>query len=201
LTTIVPVSISAFWDTFVMPLCCQQLTQRLRIAASLAQMDTSITIQLYVYTVFNTFFLGVIGGAAITGVGEAIENGQIAELIGESLPTASNYFLNYAAVHALFTNLFRYFWPHDGTVLFQFLRLVKLAAQPFTERERWIIRSTPSFRWVLDEHRRRSTALDGARRHALAPRQSLTPSIPDALTRAMSLFRSPDLLDTTPAFC
>ena len=196
-----PVSISAFWDTFVMPLCCQQLTQRLRIAASLAQMDTSITIQLYVYTVFNTFFLGVIGGAAITGVGEAIENGQIAELIGESLPTASNYFLNYAAVHALFTNLFRYFWPHDGTVLFQFLRLVKLAAQPFTERERWIIRSTPSFRWVLDEHRRRSTALDGARRHALAPRQSLTPSIPDALTRAMSLFRSPDLLDTTPAFC
>ena len=190
MTTIVPVSISAFWDTFVMPLCCQQLTQRLRIAASLAQMDTSITIQLYVYTVFNTFFLGVIGGAAITGVGEAIENGQIAELIGESLPTASNYFLNYAAVHALFTNLFRYFWPHDGTVLFQFLRLVKLAAQPFTERERWIIRSTPSFRWVLDEHRRRSTALDGARRRSTAldgaRRRSTTCACAPSITHSLN---------------
>ena len=146
LTTIVPVSISAFWDTFVMPLCCQQLTQRLRIASSLAELDIAITVQLYVFTVFNTFFLGVIGGAAMTGIGSAIENGQVAQLIGESLPTASNYFLNYTAVHALFTNLFRYFWPHDGTVLFQGLRLFRLASQPFTERERWIIRSTPSFR-------------------------------------------------------
>lgn len=152
-----------------MPLCCQQLTQRLRIAVSLPQMDRDITVQLYVFTVFNTFFLGVLGGAAITGIGAAIQNGQVADLIGQSLPTASNYFLNYAAVHALFTNLFRYFWfvldrirslahprwfthpcsitrPHDGTVLFQGLRLIRLAAQPFSERERWIIRSTPSFR-------------------------------------------------------
>lgn len=146
LTTIVPVSISAFWDTFVMPLCCQQLTQRLRMASSLAELDIAITIQLYVYTVFNTFFLGVIGGAAVTDIGTAIENGRFAELIGESLPSASNFFLNYVAVHALFTNLFRYFWPHDGTVLFQVLRLFRLASQPLSERERWIVRSTPSFR-------------------------------------------------------
>lgn len=146
LTTIVPVSISAFWDTFVMPLCCQQLTQRLRMAPSLAELDIAITIQLYVFTVFNTFFLGVLGGAAVTDIGTAIEDGQFADLIGESLPAASNYFLNYTAVHALFTNMFRYFWPHDGTVLFQGLRLFRLASQPFTERERWIIRSTPSFR-------------------------------------------------------
>ena len=146
LTTIVPVSISAFWDTFVMPLCCQQLTQRLRRASSLADLDIAITVQLYAFTVFNTFLLGVLGGAAIAGIGSALENGAVANLIGESLPTASNYFLNYTAVHALFTNLFRYFWPHDGTVLFQGLRLLRLAAQPFTERERWIIRSTPSFR-------------------------------------------------------
>jgi hypothetical protein len=53
--------------------------------------------------------------------------------------------MNYVAVHALFTNLFRYVWPHDGTILFVFFRAVGLH-RPKSERDEWIIRSPPSYR-------------------------------------------------------
>jgi len=83
LTTVAPVSISAFWDTFVMPLCFYLCTQRLRKASSLLGLDVAIAVQLYVFTVFNTFFLGVLGGAAISGLGNALADGNVAEMIGE----------------------------------------------------------------------------------------------------------------------
>lgn len=49
----------------------------------------------------------------------------------DALPGASNYFLNYIAIHAAFTNWFRYFWPHDGTVLFAIFRMLGLASCTF----------------------------------------------------------------------
>ena len=146
LTSIVPVALSAFWDTFVMPLTLYMSTQRLRTHTSFTTLDSAIAIQLYVFSVFNTFFLGVLGGAALAQIGTAISQDNVVGLLGESLPGASNFFLNYVAVHTFFTNFFRFCWPHDGTVLFQLLRILKLAKEPYSEREAWIIRSTPSFR-------------------------------------------------------
>lgn len=146
LTSIVPVALSAFWDTFVMPLTLYMSTQRLRTHTSFTSLDRAITIQLYVFSAFNTFFLGVLGGAALSQIGTAISQNEVIGLLGESLPGASNFFLNYVAVHTFFTNFFRFCWPHDGTVLFQLLRMLKLANEPFSDREAWIIRSTPSFR-------------------------------------------------------
>ncbi|KAI8107499.1 hypothetical protein M9435_002527 [Picochlorum sp. BPE23] len=146
LTSILPVALSAFWDTFFMPLMLYMATQRLRIHSSFTKLDQALTIQLYVFSVVNTFLMGVVGGAALSQIGQAFSQGSFSSLLGESLPGASNFFLNYVAVHCLFTNLFRFVWPHDGTVLFQVLRLFRLAPQPYTDRESWIIRSPPSFR-------------------------------------------------------
>lgn len=146
LTSILPVALSAFWDTFVMPLTLYMSTQRLRTHTSFTSLDRAIAIQLYVFSVFNTFLLGVLGGAALSQIGTAIAQSEVVGLLGESLPGASNFFLNYVAVHTFFTNFFRFCWPHDGTVLFQLLRMLKLAKEPYSEREAWIIRSTPSFR-------------------------------------------------------
>ena len=146
LTSIVPVALSAFWDTFVMPLTLYLATQRLRMHSSFTLLDRAITIQLYVFSVVNTFLMGVLGGAAISQIGTAISEDKFVSLLGEALPGASNFFLNYVAVHTFFTNFFRFVWPHDGTVLFQLLRMLKLASDPFTDREAWIIRSAPSFR-------------------------------------------------------
>lgn len=146
LTSIVPVALSAFWDTFVMPLTLYMSTQRLRTHTSFTSLDGAIAIQLYVFSVFNTFLMGVLGGAALSQIGTAISQNNVVGLLGESLPGASNFFLNYVAVHTFFTNFFRFCWPHDGTVLFQLLRMLKLAKEPYTDREAWIIRSTPSFR-------------------------------------------------------
>jgi hypothetical protein len=146
LTGILPVAISAFWDTYFLPIVLYLMTQRLRMHESFSKLDKAITIQLYVFGVINTFFFGVLGGAALSQVGSAIKNGDFFALLGLALPGAANFFINYVGVHALFTNFFRFVWPHDGTVLFELLRLLKLASYPRSEREAWIIRSTPSYR-------------------------------------------------------
>ena len=79
--------------------------------------------------VFNTFFGSVFAGAVVQQLGRALADGQIWELLGQAIPGASNFFANYIMVHALFTNVFRFVWPHDGTVLFVFLRAVGLARE------------------------------------------------------------------------
>jgi len=146
LTGILPVAISAFWDTYFMPIVLYLMTQRLRMHESFSKLDTAITTQLFVFGVINTFFFGVLGGAALSQIGSAIKSGDFFSLLGLAIPGASNFFINYVGVHALFTNFFRFVWPHDGTVLFELLRLLKLAHYPRSEREAWIIRSTPSYR-------------------------------------------------------
>ena len=93
----------------------------------------------------NTFVGGVLGGSFIQQIGAALQDGEIIDLIGTSLPSASNFFINYIAVHALFTNLFRFVWPHDGTILFVFFRGARLFL-PKSPRDEWIIRSAPSYR-------------------------------------------------------
>ena len=71
----------------------------------------------------NTFLGAVFGGSILQQLGPAISSGNIWFLMGQAIPAASNFFASYILVHALFTNPFRFVWPHDGTVLFVFLRL------------------------------------------------------------------------------
>lgn len=93
----------------------------------------------------NTFIGGVLGGSFLQQIGAALEDSSVIDLIGTALPAASNFFINYIGVHALFTNVFRLIWPHDGTVLFVFFRGVGLHL-PNGPRDKWIIRSAPSYR-------------------------------------------------------
>lgn len=76
MTTILPVTISAVWDTYFMPIVLYLMTQRLRIHESFTRLDTAITIQLYVFSVLNTFIFSVLGGAALSQIGAAIKSGK-----------------------------------------------------------------------------------------------------------------------------
>jgi hypothetical protein len=97
------------------------------------------------FSFLNTFIGAVLGGSFLQQLGAALADGKIIDLVGTALPSASNFFLNYIGVHALFTNLFRFIWPHDGTVLFVFFRYFGWCL-PGCERDEWVIRSTPSYR-------------------------------------------------------
>lgn len=145
LTGLLPVAISTFWDTWVSPMFFYLAIQSQRCHASLSGLDIDATKGFYAFALINTFIEGVLGGAFLQQVGSAAARGKVASLFGTALPAASNFFLNYIGIHALFTNPFRFVWPHDGTVLFVFLRAIGLH-RPQCERDEWIIRSPPSYR-------------------------------------------------------
>lgn len=65
--------------------------------------------------------------------------------MGTALPSASSFFLNYILMHAIMINVFRFLWPHDGTVLFVLFRAVGLF-RPKCERDVYMIRTAPSYR-------------------------------------------------------
>lgn len=108
-----------------MPLVFYILIQNQRFYTSFSALDGAIIRSFYAYDVLNTFLGAVLGGGAITQLGGFLQNdGQdLYTLIGQALPSASNWFINYLVVHAIFVNLFRFVWPHDGTVLFVFFRM------------------------------------------------------------------------------
>ena len=145
LTGILPVVISTFYDTWVMPLVLYIIMQAQRCHASFSALEKAIIRGFYAFSVLNTFLGAVLGGTFLQQLGVALSDGDIVTLLGTALPSASNFFLNYIAVHALFTNLFRFVWPHDGTILFVFFRAVGLF-RPKCKRDEWIIRSAPSYR-------------------------------------------------------
>lgn len=145
LTGLLPVAISTLWDTWVSPMFFYLSLQSQRCHASLSGLDIDATKGFYAFALINTFIEAVLGGAFIQQVGSATARGKVASLFGTALPAASNFFLNYIGVHALFTNPFRFIWPHDGTVLFVFFRAIGLH-RPQCERDEWIIRSPPSYR-------------------------------------------------------
>ncbi|KAL4515842.1 hypothetical protein Ndes2526A_g00545 [Nannochloris sp. 'desiccata'] len=145
ITVILPITISTFWDTWVMPMVLFIVCQAQRAHASFSNLDKAVISGFYAFSFLNTFIGAVLGGSFLQQLGAALADGDIFTLVGTALPAASNFFLNYIGVHALFTNLFRFIWPHDGTVLFVFFRYFGWCL-PGCERDEWVIRSTPSYR-------------------------------------------------------
>jgi hypothetical protein len=145
ITVILPLTLSTFWDTWVMPMVLFIVCQAQRAHASFSALDKAVVRGFYAFSFLNTFIGAVLGGSFLQQMGAALEDGDIFTLVGTALPSASNFFLNYIGCHALFTNIFRFIWPHDGTVLFVFFRYFGWFL-PGCERDEWVIRSTPSYR-------------------------------------------------------
>lgn len=146
LCQLLPVIISTFWDTFVMPILLYLCVQSERRHNSLSSLDRRIAYLFFIYNIVNGFLFPVIGGSVLQQLGAAIKSpAQIFNLLGTALPAASNYFINLVIVKALFVNIFRFVWPHDGTILFYLFRLVGLC-RPKSERDEAVIRSAPSYR-------------------------------------------------------
>lgn len=119
-------AISTFWDTYLLPIVFYTITQSQLAYSCYSSLDAAIIKCFFGFSVINTFAGAVVGGAIIQQAGTIVSTGQVFDLIGKSVPAASNFFMNYVIVHALFTNVFRFIWPHDGTVLFVFFRAVGL---------------------------------------------------------------------------
>jgi hypothetical protein len=141
----VPVIISTWWDTWVLPLLFYLLCQAQRSLPSFSSLDMAVTRAFFGFAVVNTFAGAILGGAALQQLGSALKSGNIFDLIGTAVPGVANFFMNYIATHALFTNVFRFIWPHDGTVLFVFFRAIGLH-RPKCPRDEYIIRMAPSYR-------------------------------------------------------
>lgn len=146
LTVFLPVIISAFWDTYFLPITFYCLAQVERSHVSLSSLDDRITRLFFGFSVSNTFLQAVLGGAAFQQLGAMLSSpGDLWQLLGTSIPAASNWVLNYTIQHALMINPFRFCWPHDGTVLFVFFRAAGLF-RPTCQRDHTMIRTAPSYR-------------------------------------------------------
>ncbi|PRW05771.1 ERD4-related membrane [Chlorella sorokiniana] len=146
LTGVLPSILSTVWDTYALPLLFYFLAQSERRHASLSALDRRITVLFYCFSAVNTFLGNVAGSTIIQNIGSMLKQpGQWLTQLGLSLPTSSSFFINYAIIHGLCINVFRFVWPHDGTVLFVLFRAVGLF-RPKCERDHCMIRSTPSYR-------------------------------------------------------
>lgn len=146
LCDLLPVVISTFWDTFLMPIVFYVICQYERFKPSFSGLDLRITFLFWIYNVINGFLMAVIGGSVTGQFGSAVDSPEnIFNYLGIALPAASNYFINLVSVKALFVNYFRFLWPHDGTILFVFFRAFGMA-RPKCERDEAVIRLAPSYR-------------------------------------------------------
>lgn len=145
-TALLPSAISTFWDTYALPIFFYLLAQMERAHPSLSSLDHKVTTLFFVFGIVNFFLQSVVGGALFQQAGQITNSlGNWVELVGVSLPSAANFFVNYIMIHALFTNVFRFVWPHDGTVLFVLFRALSLF-RPKSARDEYIIRTPPSYR-------------------------------------------------------
>jgi hypothetical protein len=146
LCELLPVTISTFWDTYLMPIVFYVLCQYERFKPSFSGLDLRITFLFWIYNIINGFLMAVIGGTVVSQMGSALDNpGNAFNYLGTALPAASNYFINLVSVKALFVNYFRFIWPHDGTILFVFFRAFGMS-RPKCERDEAVIRLAPSYR-------------------------------------------------------
>ncbi|EFN57874.1 hypothetical protein CHLNCDRAFT_57000 [Chlorella variabilis] len=143
---LLPAILSTCWDTYVLPLAFYFLAQSGQRHLALSDLDRRITALFYCFSVSNTFLMSVLGGAVFQQIGSLVTNPtKWLQLLATALPSASIWFMDYLVVHALAINVWRFAWPHDGTVLFVLFRGVGLF-RPNCERDRCMIRSTPSLR-------------------------------------------------------
>jgi hypothetical protein len=76
-----------------------------RSHVSLSRLDDRITRLFFGFSVSNTFLQAVLGGAAFQQMGAMLSSpGDLWQLLGTSIPAASNWVLNYTIQHALMIN-------------------------------------------------------------------------------------------------
>lgn len=153
LTGLVPSVLNTFFDTYVMPLVFYFIIQAERSCSSMSGLDRRVSSYFYYYDVFNGFLMVVLSGGTVAQIGAALNNDStnntthesMVTVLGQALVGACNFFFCNIIWKTFFTNVFRYVWPHDGTVLFVLIRYMGLKV-PKCDRDRMVIRTNPGFR-------------------------------------------------------
>ncbi|KAG2438979.1 hypothetical protein HYH02_010771 [Chlamydomonas schloesseri] len=116
------------WQGMVLPLVFTLVVQASRQARSLSEADRAVAKYMFYFGIFNVFLGGVVGSTIIQGVNSAINSGpgEIFKLVGNYLPTSSNFFIQYCMFRALVAVPLRMLWPHIGIRMYLLRRYLRL---------------------------------------------------------------------------
>jgi hypothetical protein len=114
-TQILPAVLVIVWQNAIMPLALYSITLFESTHVSLSSLDRRILMLFFWWNTFNLFFGGTIAGSLTVQIRRLIQNpSQITNVLGESLPTSSNFFINYVALRAFGLVPFRLVLVHGG---------------------------------------------------------------------------------------
>ena len=113
LTGLLPQLLLTIYQSVFLPIYVMFCAQAERKHVSLSKLDLRCAQLFFHWNVWNFFFGSMLGGTFINGLREAIKDpSSIVSILGNAVPAASNYFINYVILRALTMTMFRLFWPH-----------------------------------------------------------------------------------------
>jgi Calcium-dependent channel, 7TM region, putative phosphate len=114
-TQILPAVLVILWQNAIMPLALYGITLFESTHTSLSALDRRILMLFYWWSALNIFFGSMIAGSIFQQIRALIEQpSRITDILGESLPTSSNFFINYLALRAFGLVPFRLVLVHGG---------------------------------------------------------------------------------------
>ncbi|KAG2443726.1 hypothetical protein HXX76_002072 [Chlamydomonas incerta] len=139
------------WQGMILPLAFTFVVQASRQARSLSEADRCIARYMFYFAVFNVFLGGVVGSTIIQGINSAVNSGpgEIFKLVGNYLPTSSNFFISYVMFRALVAVPLRMLWPHIGIRMYLLRRYLRFRCWT-TEREKAFLMAPVSPRYGFE---------------------------------------------------
>ena len=114
-TQVLPAVLVIVWQNAIMPLALYGITLFESTHVSLSALDRRMLTLFFWWNCFNVFFGSMIAGSLTQQLRNLIEApGNITDVLGESLATSSNFFINYVALRAFGLVPFRLVLVHGG---------------------------------------------------------------------------------------
>jgi hypothetical protein len=113
ITGLLPQLLLTLYQSVFLPIYIMFCSQAERKHMSLSKLDLRCAQLFFHWNVWNFFIGSMLGGTFINGLREAIKDpSSIVSILGNAVPAASNYFINYVILRALTMTMFRLFYPH-----------------------------------------------------------------------------------------
>ena len=113
ITGLLPQLLLTLYQSVFLPFYIMFCSQAERTHVSLSKLDLRCAQLFFHWNVWNFFIGSMLGGTFVNGLREAIQDpGEIVTILGNAIPAASNYFINYVILRALTMTMFRLFYPH-----------------------------------------------------------------------------------------
>ena len=130
-TQLLPAILVILWQNAIMPLALYGITLFESTHTSLSALDRRILMLFYWWSALNIFLGSMIAGSIFNQIKRLVQSpGEISNILGESLPTSSNFFINYLALRAFGLVPFRLILVHGGIWRWLFKCAVFFAVQP-----------------------------------------------------------------------